>query len=138
MNTLTRDQLLSPRKLPRATIDLPDLGGAVIVRGLTAAERDAYEASMVQMRKGRGALNEESMRTARARIVQMGAINEDGSPLFAPADIAQIGNLPAAAVERLFDAIRRLSGMSDADIEELAGNSAGGPNGDSRSGSPSP
>ena len=43
-------------------------------------------------------------------------------PLFYPSDVERLGETSAAALERVFSVGRRLAGMSDQDVEELAKN----------------
>ena len=48
-------------------------------------------------------------------------------------EVAAIGSLSAATVQRLFNAARKLNAISDEDISELEGNSDAGPSGDGSS-----
>lgn len=102
------------------------------VRGLSAGERDSYEASML---KGQGANQSVDMSHARAKLIALGTVDATGQRIFKDTDVARISRKPAAVLEPLFQAIRDLSGMSDADIAELTGNSSG-PDDDSSSLSP--
>ncbi len=90
MPTLNRDQALAAQKreLKRETVPVPEWGGDVIVRELSAKERDEYEASTVKR---------------RGKVVEQNLAN-------------------------LYDVAARLSGITKADEEELAGkNSDTGP-----------
>jgi hypothetical protein len=111
---LSREDILSARALPRREVEA--FGGTVLVRGLTGEERDFYEGSLVNDR-GKGVRMD--WRNARARLVAMGCIEEDGSRKFTDSDVPALGNLPALELTRLYDAIRELSGLSDEDMEEL-------------------
>ena len=53
-------------------------------------------------------------------------IHDDGQRVFTDSDAAAVGNLPAADIDVMFDAIRELSGMSSEDVEELGKPSPGG------------
>jgi hypothetical protein len=53
--------------------------------------------------------------------------------LFTDEDVAALGQRSAAALERVFDAASRLSGLSAEDMEELAKNSESGQSGGSTS-----
>jgi hypothetical protein len=46
MTVLTRDLILNATELPQERVEVPQLGGEVIVWGLTAAERDRFEGAM--------------------------------------------------------------------------------------------
>ena len=122
--TLQREQILATRgTLKRELVAVPEWGGAVIVQELTAADRDAFEASCV-IKKGKSL--EANLVNLRAKLIARAVVGEDGTRVFADADAEQLGQLSAAAVNRLFEVAQRLSGLTDQDVEELVGNSAGG------------
>lgn len=103
------------------TVDVPELGDSVCIRVLSGTERDAYEASIDDGRR-------RNLANFRARLVVMGLCDDRGERLFKDGEAAEVGRLLGApATVRIFDAIRRLNGMSEADVQELAGNSAPGP-----------
>lgn len=129
---LSKDRLLAlSGTLPRDRVRVS--GGEVIVQGLTGTQRDAYEAASI---KGRGKKRELNYENLRARLVALCCIHEDGSRMFADADVPAIGQLPATVVEPLFDAARRLSGLTEEDVTELGEASGSGLPDSSRSGSP--
>lgn len=114
---LTKDAILKAGALPQERVDLPEMGGHVIVRGLTGRERDAYEAGLVTRdRKGR---SEQNLDNVRARLVVLTCFDDEGARIFGPADVAAVGDLPAKVLDRLFDVARRLSGMTEEDVKEL-------------------
>lgn len=92
-------------------------GGKIRLKHLSAKERDEFESSMVKVtRGGRQQMNNENF---RARLVQLAAVNEDGSPLFTRHDIKTLGNLPASGLQRVFNKINEMSAFSEADLKEL-------------------
>jgi len=104
---LQRDQILKLKDLPQETVEVPEWGGAIIVSGLTAAERDAYESSLYEDKEhGKGVFN-----NARAKLVVRACKNADGSRVFLDADADDLGRKNAAAVDRLFAVAQRLSGL---------------------------
>lgn len=111
---------------PRERVEIPELAGAVWVRGLTSSERDQFEGSNVRTDIIKGKViprvHHERM---RARLLQQCLEDEDGNRLFEEADVAKLGKLRADVADRLFEVARRLSGITEADIEELKGNSSG-------------
>lgn len=116
-------------------VAVPEWGGTVRLRSLTGEERDRYEASMV---KRVGNKQVDDLRNARARLVVLAAVNEDGTPLFDQNDTAALGRRSSAALDRLFEAACKLSGISDDDVKELEGNSGPAQSGPATSASPSP
>ena len=131
---LTREAILEAVDLGREVVPVPEWGGSVLMRGLTGRERDAFEASIVRMQGGApGAGMERSLQNIRARLVAMAAIDESGARLFEDRDVRALGEKSAAALDRLFDVARRLSGMSEADVQAITEDFTGGPSADSGS-----
>jgi len=119
MEYLTRDLILQADDLLVETVEVPEWGGVVRIRGLTGAERDDFEVSVVEQRGKKTRLN---MQNFRAKLVVRAAINGDGQRLFSDRDAALLGRKSAAALQRVFEIAQRLSGLSDQDVEELVGN----------------
>src|SRR5690606_19506049 len=128
---LNREAILAAKDLPRELVEVPEWGGAVYVRALTGAERDQFEASIVEQR-GRDV--RMAMRNIRAKLVALTVVDEDGQRNFTDDDVAALGGKSAAALDRLFAVAQRLSGLSKEDVEELAKNSESGQSADSISG----
>jgi len=97
------------------------------VRTLTGAERDAWEAGIVQ--PGPGEAKNYNMRNIRARFAALVTCDESGLRIFDDGDVAALGQKSAQALDLLFDAGQKLNGIRDEDIEELAGNSEATPDG---------
>lgn len=122
MGLLTKDQIWAAGDLITKDVPVPEWGGEVRLRSLTGAERDQYEADSIKTVKGK---REHNLSNLRARLIAMCAVDENGQPLFTRGDVLRLGQKSAIALERLFDEATKLNGMSDEDVEELAGNSAG-------------
>lgn len=132
MIILTRDQILGTTDLKRELVDVPEWGGSVYVRELTATERDELELAcwQEQQRSGR-----PLAKHYRARLVALSVCDVDGKPLFTPADVDALAGKSGRVIGRLTDAAGKLAGISKADREELEGNSEAAPSGDSCSSS---
>lgn len=116
---LTRDAILKAQDLPTEVVEIPEWNGAVIVRGLTGAERDAFEQSIVETRGKNTRMN---LRNIRAKLVALTVVDEDGNRIFSDEDAEALGKKSAAALDRVFAVAQRLSGLRPEDVEELAGN----------------
>lgn len=79
------------------------------VRGMTAGERTEYSLLMS---------DGEIPRDAQARLVQMCAMNEQGKHLFTTAQVAQLSQKSAEALEPIAAAIMRLSGLQSEEEAE--------------------
>lgn len=117
---LSRERILQAKDLRMEIVAVPEWGGHVNVRGITAAERDRFEAAITTQRKGDISLN---LRNIRAKLVVLATCDGDGNPIFREEDVVDLGGKSAMALERVFSVAQRLAGMSKGDIEELAGNS---------------
>lgn len=115
----TPDDLFATVETRTEELWIPELGKKVRIRAITGKERDAYEQSMVI---GKGKDQTVNMRNARAKLAVLALANEDGSRMFSDADAGRLGNLPAIALERIFDRARKLGGLTDQDLDELTSN----------------
>lgn len=124
MALLTKEQIWAADDLTWEDVSVPEWGGDVRVKTLTGAERDQYEAESVKMEGNRRKMTGN----LRARLVALTAINEDGTPMFTRADVMKLGQKSAAALERVFEVAAKLNGMTEEDMDDLAGNSESGQN----------
>lgn len=120
MKLLDKKTILAQTTLPREVVDVPEWGGQVLVRALSGQERDAFESSLVKQDGKKRIVTTENI---RARLCQKAMINEDGSEQFSLNEIPLLGQTSAAALDRVYDVVARLSGISDEDVEKMAKNS---------------
>lgn len=103
MGTLTRDQILARRaELPREEVEVPELGGSVLVRVLTLKE-------VGEINKAQKVSTDPI--NMYPKMLALGCVNEDGSPMFAGEDIRLIDDLPWAAVNDIATAVLRINKM---------------------------
>ena len=119
MTLLTKDQILGADDRDSVEVEVPEWGGAVRIAAMTAAERDAFEASMID---GKGKSDAKRLQNFRARFVASCIVDDDGNRLFSDKDIVALGKKSSAPISRLFDDCRKLNGMTDEDVEELEKN----------------
>jgi len=128
MAYLGRDEILQVDDLQYEDVEVPEWGGVVRVRGLTGAERDAFEESIMDQR---GKKFRVLLQNLRAKLVALSIVDEAGKRLFSEGDVGKLGTKSAAALQRVFEAAQRLSGISDEDVDELVKNSSSGQRDDS-------
>jgi len=120
---LTREEILAADDIVSETVAVPEWRrggtGTVIVRGLMGDERDDFEASCI---RGKGRKTEVNYRNARAKLAARCMRNPDGSLMFSDDDVVALGKKSAAALNRVYEVAARLSGLTEEDLEELAGN----------------
>ena len=130
---LGRDAILAAKSLRTEEVAVPEWGGTVLVRELSGRERDEWEASLAVMR---GKTMVPDVANIRAKLAARTIVGDDGEPVFTQQDVAALGELSAAALDRVFDVASRLSGLNPEDVEAMTGNSGAAPGGGSSSASP--
>lgn len=130
MGYLTKDEVLAADDLPIEDVDVEAWGGTVRVRGLTGTERDRFEMKVAAAR------DHPDQITVRADLVARCMVDEDGKRLFTDKETARLGAKSGAALDQVFDVIRKLSGMTDDALEAAAEDFGETPADDSGSDSP--
>lgn len=115
---LNREAILAAEDLRSVDVDVPEWGGTIRVRMLTGAEMDQFMAT-VQQHQVNGKIDPK---TLRARLVILTAVDEDGARLFTDDDLDALQGKSHAAIARVFGEAQHLNGLSDDDVEEMAGN----------------
>ena len=116
MTILSRDAILAAEDRTFEEVACPEWGGSVRIRSITGTQRDTYEQSLIQQR---GNSRQMNLRNARAKLIVMCAVDAEGRPLFTEDDIRALGRKNAKPLERLFDACRKLAGLSEDDVDKL-------------------
>lgn len=114
---LSRQQIKDADDLPTTSVDVPEWNGCVLVRGMTAGERDRFDQEMLKAKQ-----SGRPVASVRAALALTCVLNEDHSPMFELADLEWLQNKSGTAMDRIFDAVRGLSGMGEGATEQAAGN----------------
>lgn len=115
---ITRDQIRAANDAQTEVVEVPEWGGPVAVRSLTAKERDELEARLLAADgKSVGSLS-----GLRAFLVARTVVDADGKRLFEDADEAMLNEKNAMVVDRLATVAFRLSGMEQGAVERAKGN----------------
>ena len=109
MAILSKAAILSADDHRYDTVDCPEWGGDVRVRGLTA-----YEQSAIMK------LGEERKNEAVVKVVMFGCVDENGQRLFDAEDVKQLQTKSYAVIERLGKRILQLTGVGNQDEIEDA------------------
>lgn len=127
---LDKSKILAADDKPTVRVDVPEWGGHVFVRTMSAGERDNYEAEIYDLSKGGKANDAKSMMAnARARLLVRTLVDEEGNRLFEDSDMEALGAKSGLVVDKVFTVARKVNGLSEADVDELVGNSNSGPTG---------
>jgi hypothetical protein len=87
-----------------------------MVRELTGAERDTWEASVVKTNGTKVTIDSHNM---RAKLAALCIVDGDGKRLFTDKEAVKLGEKSAAALDRVTDVARRLSRIGEDEIETL-------------------
>ena len=89
----------------------------MFVKGMSGTERDAFEASILEMRGKTSKINTVNI---RAKLCALSICDEGGKLLFSAADVKKLGKKSAQALDHVFEVAQRLSAITNEDVEELA------------------
>jgi hypothetical protein len=118
MSLLTREQILAADDIITEKVQVDGWGGEVLVRGMTGAERDRVEKTLVELKGKRIVMKDD----IRAKLVAASVVDEKGELLFSEGDIHTLAAKSAAALQKVFEVAQRLSGLTDEDVDELEKN----------------
>lgn len=130
MGLLTKEQVSAAQDLTTEEVEVPQWGGSVLVRTLTARERGQFMALLVDQRKGG---NRTRLEDLQVRLCAMSIVDEQGRRMFSDSELGLLARKSARALQPIFEVAQRLSGLSDEQVEELSGNSEETPSDDSPS-----
>jgi hypothetical protein len=113
-------------------VDLPEVGGHVYVRAMTAGERDSFEASFADV-NSKGEVR-PSLANFRSKLAVRTICDAGGKRLFRDHDVEKLADMPAKLIARIATKAGEISNISDEDVDELTGKSGETSDGDSDSG----
>lgn len=128
---LTAEQVLAASDIETEAVDVPEWGGKVNIRGLTAAQRDRYDREIVNIDK-QGNTSIGRLENLRALLVVRCLVDDEGDRLFKDSQARELGEKSSVVIGRLWDVAARLSGMAQAS-EEAAVEGFDGPQDDGNS-----
>jgi hypothetical protein len=117
---LTREAIFAADDLTKELVNVPEWGGDVYLRTLTAGERERWEETNLT-RKGND--SKVNLINLQASLVALTAVDEAGVHLFTAADIPALNGKSSVALQRLFSKALELNRVGKQDVEELVKNS---------------
>jgi hypothetical protein len=112
------DEILAEHRADAITDSVTIKGEVFTVREMTGSERDIYE----QMVYGQSSTKDSLIRNARALMVAMTCIDDDGRLRFGEAQVEQVGQMPASALNKIFQCAAKLNLLTATAIEETQKN----------------
>lgn len=132
MALLSKDQINAADDRQWEDVPVPEWGGEVRVLGLSGTQRNAYEASLVQLGPN-GSVQRVNLADSHARLLAVCLVDEDFKRLYSDKEIRELGAKSGAVLHRLHVVAQRLSGLGKKAAEDAAGNSGAAPSGSSTS-----
>jgi len=120
MAILKRDDIMKIQDLTFEEVDVPEWGGSVRIKMMTGSERDAYEASLYELKGQEVKMNRDDV---RAKLLVKCLVDENNERLFTDAEIKMLGKKSAKVLDKLFTVAQRLNAMTDEDVKKLEKNS---------------
>lgn len=122
MSVLSKQNILQVKDSVIERVSVPEWGGEVCLRSITAAERGFIEAAAATYKESKGK-DASFARTFTVKILSMALCDEEGKRLFSDDEVSQLAQKNAKVVARLAEVAQRLSGFAKEDLEELEKNS---------------
>lgn len=111
---LTKEEILAANDLGLQEVKVKEWGGSVFLRVMTVAERDAHELEWLNNK-------EKGVANFRAKFLARCLCDEKGERLFTDDEVGQLATKNAAVMNRLWDKAMKHNALTQADVEELAG-----------------
>jgi hypothetical protein len=103
--------------------DIPRWTGSVFIKTLSGNDIDRWEQAIADNRSAKI----KAPLYMRGLLLSMGICDEKGARIFTDADAMALGKKSMKAIDYIYDAIAKLSGLRKEDQEDLAKNSESDP-----------
>ena len=134
---LTANDIINAQDLAQERVEVPEWGGDVIVRALSAYDREWWESQMMTDNVGAdgkpAGTPKWNLLNGRAKLLSRALIDEDGNAIFDEVQLVKLGQKNNGVVNRLFQKAQELSGLQPLAVEDAEKNSDAAPSGDSSS-----
>jgi hypothetical protein len=121
MAILNKAAILAANDQTLELVPVPEWGGEVYIRSMTAAERDAEERRIYDAQQNKK--GSEGMANFRARFLARTLVDENGTPLFTMKEVDQLAAKSFVVIARLFEISQRINGVTKEEAEVIEGNS---------------
>lgn len=137
---LSVNDIASVMDLAQERVEVPEWGGDLILRALSARDREWFESQMLTEETVAGpdgrpkTVQKMNFIDGRAKMLSRAIVDEEGHAIFDESQVKILGDKSNAVVNRLFSRVQELSGMQPRAVEDAEKNSDAAPSGDSSSG----
>lgn len=119
MTILTRESILGADDLPTEEFDAPEWGGTLMIRALNGAQREEIE---VRVNRAKATSEGHGWKGLKALVASYVIVGEDGKPLFTSKDFAAISEKSGAMLDRLFEHVMEVNGLTQKEEKSIEGN----------------
>lgn len=108
--TLSREEIIAAintRASETTPVDVPEWGGDVLIRRLSAADAERS-----------GMTGDQKTPELVARVIAMSLVDDAGERLFSEADVAELAKVDVAVAARVFAACVKANGLSSDELDE--------------------
>jgi len=119
---LTKEDILKAEDLDFEEIEIKEWGGSVRVRCMTGSERDAFEASVYEIKGNKANIIRENF---RAKLIARTLVDENSERLFTDKEIELVGKKGSKPLDKIFKVAQKLNGLSQTDEDEFVKNLEG-------------
>jgi hypothetical protein len=110
--SLNREQLIAQAKPKVINVAVPEWGGDVFLRDITAGQRDQYDGFQIDQQGSAKYAN------FRARLLVLSLCDSEGVRLFGDGDVGVVSALPAQTIDRLWEQAAVLCGLKAEEVEK--------------------
>lgn len=118
MSILNRDAILGIDDRKTVSVDVPEWGGSVLIRPMSAGARDEWDAAVIKRKEA----GEVGISGARALLTALCVVDEQGKPLFSKEDAELLAEKNHEAVGRIAIKAMEINGLMPNAVEDAAKN----------------
>lgn len=108
---LSKEQLLATAKRPTEKVELPELGGDILLRGISAGELMGFQKAIQKPAKKNGHI-EVDEDTFGAKLLVRCIVDKQGNRLFGDDEWQAFNEWPVSAFQKAMSVAMRLCGYS--------------------------
>lgn len=112
---ISKEAIIDKVDLPTEEVFIPEWDETVLVRGMTAGERDKYMDAHVKIEGTVGGQPRVTIANNEAMLAAKCLVDENGKRLFSDADAKLLAEKSSMAIHRISQVAERLSGLSAED-----------------------
>jgi len=113
---LNKESIINAKDLQTVEVEVPEWGGSVLVRALSAGDRDEFTQWVTDKE---GKINSRDFMT---KLVSISLVDEEGNRLFSAEELIELNKKSSKAIDKLFKVVQTNSGMNDTSMDEAKDN----------------